>query len=59
MVRISAWLSGDPSSIPKMGEFYKYRMFFLSINNRANVKYKFQYYISFFIDSVVVRVLAR
>ena len=26
---------------------------------RADVKYRFRYYISFFIDSVVVRVLAR
>ena len=34
-------------------------MFSLSIHKRADAKYKFQYYISFFIDSVVVSVLAR
>ncbi len=34
-------------------------MFFLSINKRADVKYRFRYDIGFFIDSVVVSVLAR
>ena len=59
MVSIFAWQAGNRGSILRRGGFYNHCMFFLSIHMRADVKYRFRYYISFFIDSVVVSVLAR
>ena len=59
VVRVFDHHAGDCGSIPRRGRFYNHRMFSLSIHKRADAKYKFQYYISFFIDSVVVSVLVR
>ena len=49
----------DSGSIPRRGRFYNHRIIFLKARQRADVKYKFWYEISFFIESLVVSVLAR
>ena len=59
VLSIPACHEGDRGSFPRQGGFYNHCMFFLSIHKRADVKYRFRYNISFFIDSVVVSVLAR